>query len=94
MRIARDLHDAAGHGVTAMSLQAAAGLRAIDDDQDVSEVRHVLEEIKRTSKSTMEDMRKLLGLLRPSDPGEVERARVKLSHLDEMVAECRAAGLR
>jgi signal transduction histidine kinase len=93
MRIARDLHDAAGHGVTAMSLQAAAGLRAIDDNQDVSEVRHVLEEIKRTSKSTMEDMRKLLGLLRPSDAGEVEQARVSLSHLGQMVAECRAAGL-
>ena len=41
----------------------------------------------------MEDMRKLLGLLRPSDTGEVEQARVSLSHLDQMVAECRAAGL-
>src|SRR3954453_7824799 len=28
MRIARDLHDAAGHGVTAISLQAATGVRA------------------------------------------------------------------
>ncbi len=35
MRIARDLHDAAGHGVTAISLQAANGLRAIDDDHDL-----------------------------------------------------------
>ena len=93
MRIARDLHDAAGHGVTAISLQAAAGLRLLDDEHDVAETRRVLEEIKRTSKSTMEDMRKLLGLLRPSDTGELEHARVSLSHLDQMVAECRAAGL-
>jgi signal transduction histidine kinase len=93
MRIARDLHDAAGHGVTAISLQAAAGLRALDDDRDAAEARGVLEEIKRTTKTTMEDMRKLLGLLRPSGTGEPERARVSLSHLDEMVAECRAAGL-
>ena len=93
MRIARDLHDAAGHGVTAISLQAAAGLRAIEDDHDTREARSILEEIKRTSRSTMEDMRKLLGLLRPSDAGELDQARVSLSHLDPMVAECRAAGL-
>jgi signal transduction histidine kinase len=93
MRIARDLHDAAGHGVTAISLQAANGLRALDDDQDMEEARVALEEVKRTARATMEDMRKLLGLLRPSDAGEIENARGSLSHLDQMVAECRAAGL-
>jgi signal transduction histidine kinase len=93
MRIARDLHDAAGHGVTAISLQAATGLRAIDDGADVEEARHVLEEIKRTSRIALEDMRKLLGLLRPADASDPERDRVSLSHLDVMIDECRAAGL-
>ena len=41
----------------------------------------------------MEDMRKLLGLLRPSDTGELDHTRVSLSHLDQMISECRAAGL-
>jgi signal transduction histidine kinase len=68
MRIARDPHDAAGHGVTAISLQAATGLRAIEDGADIDEARHVLEEIKRTSRIALEDMRKLLGLLRPALP--------------------------
>jgi signal transduction histidine kinase len=93
MRIARDLHDAAGHGVTAISLQAATGLRAIDDGADVEETRAVLEEIKRTSRIALEDMRKLLGLLRPSDASHPERDRVSLSHLNVMIEECRAAGL-
>jgi signal transduction histidine kinase len=93
MRIARDLHDAAGHGVTAISLQAANGLRALDDDRDVDEARTTLDEIKRTARATMEDMRKLLGLLRPGDGAELENSRVSLSHLDQMVAECRAAGV-
>jgi signal transduction histidine kinase len=93
MRIARDLHDAAGHGVTAISLQAATGLRAIDDGADVEEAREVLEEIKRTSRIALEDMRKLLGLLRPADAADPERDRVSLSHLEEMIGECRAAGL-
>jgi signal transduction histidine kinase len=93
MRIARDLHDAAGHGVTAVSLQAATGIRAIDDGADVDEARAVLEEIKRTSRIALEDMRKLLGLLRPSGTAQPERDRVSLSHLDVMIDECRAAGL-
>jgi signal transduction histidine kinase len=93
MRIARDLHDAAGHGVTAISLQATTGLRAIDDGADIDEARGVLEEIKRTSRIALEDMRKLLGLLRPSDSPYPERDRVSLSHLDVMIDECRAAGL-
>jgi signal transduction histidine kinase len=93
MRIARDLHDAAGHGVTAISLQAATGLRAIDDGADIDEARAVLEEIRRTSRIALADMRKLLGLLRPSDAAYPERDRVSLSHLDVMIDECRAAGL-
>ena len=93
MRIARDLHDAAGHGVTAISLQAATGLKMIDEDGDIDEARAVLEEIKRTSRIALEDMRKLLGLLRPSDTADPERDRVSLSHLDDMISECRAAGL-
>jgi signal transduction histidine kinase len=93
MRIARDLHDAAGHGVTAISLQAATGLRAIEDGGDVDEARAVLEEIKRTSRIALEDMRKLLGMLRPADASQPERDRVSLSHLDVMIGECRAAGI-
>jgi signal transduction histidine kinase len=92
MRIARDLHDAAGHGVTAISLQAAAGISALEEGDD-DEAQTVLEEIKRTSRTTMEDMRKLLGLLRPGDAPDPEQDRVSLSHLDEMIGECRAAGL-
>ena len=93
MRIARDLHDAAGHGVTAISLQAATGLRAIEDGADVDEARAILEEIKRTSRIALDDMRKLLGLLRPMDASDPERDRVSLSHLQVMIDECRAAGL-
>jgi signal transduction histidine kinase len=92
MRIARDLHDAAGHGVTAVTLQAAGGLRALETD-DVEGARTALEEIKRTARGAMEDMRKLLGLLRPSDSPDPDLDRVSLSHLDDMIAECRGAGL-
>jgi signal transduction histidine kinase len=93
MRIARDLHDAAGHGVTAVSLQAATGLRTLDEGGDVDDAYKTLEEVKRTSRIALEDMRKLLGLLRPGDSAHPERGRVSLSHLDDLLNECRAAGL-
>jgi signal transduction histidine kinase len=92
MRIARDLHDAAGHGVTAVSLQATVGLRSLDEGDDEG-ARETLEEIKRTSRIALEDMRKLLGLLRPSDSAYAELDRVSLSHLDQLTSECRGAGL-
>jgi signal transduction histidine kinase len=93
MRIARDLHDAAGHGVTAVSLQAATGLRTLDQGGDVNDAHETLEEIKRTSRIALEDMRKLLGLLRPGDSPYAERDRVSLTRLDDLISECRAAGL-
>jgi signal transduction histidine kinase len=90
MRIARDLHDAAGHGVTAISLQASNGLRSLDEGEDP---RESLEEIKRTSRIALEDMRKLLGMLRPGDEVRPELSRVSLSRMDPLFKECRAAGI-
>jgi signal transduction histidine kinase len=90
MRIARDLHDAAGHGVTAMSLQATNGLRSLDEGEDP---REALEEIKRTSRIALADMRKLLGVLRPTDELVPDADRVSLSQVDDLVEECRAAGV-
>jgi signal transduction histidine kinase len=90
IRIARELHDAAGHGVTAVSIQAAAGLRSLDNDPEAT--RTALQEIKRTSRITIEDMRKLLGVLRPGE-GDPELDRVSLAFLDDLIEECERAGL-
>lgn len=91
IRIARELHDAAGHGVTAISMQAAAGLRSVERDPDAT--REALEEIKRTSRIALEDMRRLLGILRP-DKAEPDRpVRVGLAQLDRLVDESQRAGV-
>ena len=89
MRIARELHDAAGHGMTAVSIQAAAGLRLVERDTEAA--KEALEEIVRTSKLTLEDMRRLLGVLRPASGDSFDR--VSLARLDELVARCRRAGV-
>jgi len=91
VRIARELHDAAGHGVTAVSIQAAAGLRFVDRDTEAT--RRALEDIKRTSRTTLEDMRRLLGVLRPSGAGTEPFDRVSLANLDQLVDESARAGI-
>lgn len=91
MRIARELQDAAGHGVAAVSIQAEAGLRAVDRDSD--RTRAALEEIKQTSRTTLENMRRMLGVLRPDQPGVDPFDRVSLTRLEELLAECRRAGI-
>ncbi len=91
MRIAREVHDAAGHGVTAVSIQAAAGLRSLDSDTEAT--RQALEEIKRTSRVTMEDMRRLLGILRPGTEGEAQLDRVSLAGVNTLIEEVERAGL-
>jgi signal transduction histidine kinase len=91
MRIAREVHDAAGHGVTAVSIQAAAGLRSLDSDTEAT--REALEEIKRTSRVTMEDMRRLLGILRPGTEGEAQLHRVSLAGVNTLIEEVERAGL-
>jgi signal transduction histidine kinase len=90
IRIARELQDATGAGVAAVSVQATAGLSAIDRDPEAT--RRALEEIARTAKTTLQDMRRLLGVLRPEDPGDAFD-RVSLTGTDELVAECRRAGI-
>ena len=91
MRIARELHDSAGHGVTAISIQAAAGLRSLESNPEAT--REALEEIKRTSRVTLEDMRRLLGALRPGETPVEALHRVSLAGLDELVGKCIRAGL-
>jgi signal transduction histidine kinase len=90
MRIARELHDSAGHGMTAVSLQATAALRNVEADPDAA--RDALREIKRVSRSAMGDMRRLLGVLRADEPAD-EFERVSVAHIGELVDDAREVGI-
>ena len=84
-RIARELHDVIAHGVSVIVVQAAAA----DDvfDQRPDRAREALRSIDATGRATLEELRKLLGAVRPAErPG--------LGRLAELVEPLRAAGLR
>ncbi len=91
MRIARELHDATGHGINVMSIQAAAALNTFQTDPDTA--RTALEAIRRTSKNTSEDMRRLLGVLRERGPAPEGPSRSSLARLDELLEESRRVGV-
>lgn len=64
-RLARELHDAVGHALSAVTLQAAAARRVLDSDPGF--VREALAAIEDTTRRTVGELDAVLGLLREGD---------------------------
>lgn len=62
LRLARDLHDIVTHAISAIVLQAAGARAVIADDPD--RATQALDAIETTSVRAMDELRRLLGLLR------------------------------
>jgi signal transduction histidine kinase len=91
LRIAQELHDVVAHSMSVIAVQAGMGVHVIDDQPDAA--KQALESISRTSRSTLQEMRRLLGVLRGEDG---ERAHVPapgLGDLPTLVEQVRATGL-
>lgn len=65
-RIARELHDVVGHAIAMMTVQAGAERMALGDARP--ETSRVLSQIEVTGRQTLQEMRRMLGLLRSDDP--------------------------
>jgi signal transduction histidine kinase len=94
IRIARDLHDVVTHNVSVIAVQAGAA-------HSTSRARperalEALGVIERTARSTLGELRTLLGVLRagddPAAPAPL-RPRPSIERLDELVAHARGAGI-
>ncbi len=70
LRIARELHDIVAHSLTVVALQADAA-DALLPDRPESAQRAVVT-IRVTAQEALQEMRRLLGLLRPVDPEQTE----------------------
>lgn len=62
LRIAQELHDVVAHSMGVIAVQAGAGVHVID--RDPHEAKRSLEAISETSRSTLTEIRRLLGVLR------------------------------
>jgi signal transduction histidine kinase len=90
-RIARELHDVVAHNISVMGVQAAAASRILQADEP--EVRTALDAIETTSRATVDEMRRMLGILRRIDDELALTPQPSLRDLDALVAQVRAAGL-
>jgi signal transduction histidine kinase len=62
VRIARELHDVLAHSLSQINVQAGVGLHLMDSQPD--KARDALASIKETSKSALDEVRSVLGVLR------------------------------
>jgi signal transduction histidine kinase len=92
LRIARELHDIVAHKLSIVVVQAQAAQRVADPAQ----ATRLIATIEETGRSALEEMRRLLGVLRPA-PDEPDTAppqpQPSLATLDTVLDQVRAAGL-
>jgi len=89
-RIARELHDVVGHGLSVVVLQLVAALGQVDRRVE-ADLRKRLEDVERSARETLAEMRRLLDLI--DDGGAPELApQPGLDQLDRLVADTRVAG--
>ena len=90
-RIARELHDVVAHNISVMGVQAAAASRIMQGDEP--DVRRALVAIETTGRATVDEMRRMLGILRRSDDELALAPQPSLRDLDALIEQVRAAGL-
>ncbi|MDQ0895568.1 signal transduction histidine kinase [Agromyces ramosus] len=82
VRIARELHDVIGHALSQINVQASVGLHLMDRDPE--QARTALGSIKETSKTALEEVRSVLGVIRDGEAPLVPQA--ELAELPRLVA--------
>jgi signal transduction histidine kinase len=92
-RIARDLHDSAGHAFNVIAIRAGAA--RLRHGQDPARCMNALGAIEDIARQTVADIDQFIGTLR-ADDAELEAVETPpgLASLDTLVAQRRAAGLR
>jgi len=69
LRIARDVHDLVGHGLSGIAVQSSTARLALDAGR-IETARTALAAVESASRAALGEMRQLLGVLRAGDAGE------------------------
>jgi signal transduction histidine kinase len=94
VRIARELHDVLAHSLSQINVQAGVGLHLIEKQPE--KAADALASIKETSKTALDEVRSVLGVLRAeggADPSAPLVPEPDLSRLDGLVASVTADGV-
>src|SRR6185369_863013 len=90
-RIARELHDVVAHSISVMVLQARGGRRVLESEP--SDARDAFAVIESTGQQALDEMRRLVGMLRGGEETLPLAPQPSLRELDTLVEQVRAAGL-
>jgi signal transduction histidine kinase len=91
VRIARELHDVVAHHVTLLTVQAGAVRETLDP---ADPARPVLDSMMATGRQAMQEMRRMLDVLRPEPGAAMERGpQPGIEEIGALVEQTRAAGL-
>jgi signal transduction histidine kinase len=91
-QIARELHDIVAHSLSVIAIQSGVGGHVLDLQPE--EARRALAAVESTSRSALEELRRVLEVLRRDDPGEPSLVPAPgLADIDRLLVQCWAAGL-
>jgi signal transduction histidine kinase len=90
-QIARELHDVVAHSISVMVLQARGGRRVLDTEP--ADAHDAFAAIESTGQQALDEMRRLLGMLRTRDEALPFAPQPSLKHLGSLVEQVQAAGL-
>jgi signal transduction histidine kinase len=90
-RIARELHDVVAHSLSVMVAQADGASYAIDSD--LAKAKGAILSVAQTGRDALNEMRRLLGVLRESDAGSGVAPQPGVEQLGELIDSVERAGL-
>ena len=90
-RIARELHDVVAHRVSLMTVQAGAAKTVAADDPEGA--LRAMEAVEQAGRQALEELRQLLGVLRPDAEVEVLGPQPGLADVPRLVDQFAEAGL-
>jgi signal transduction histidine kinase len=91
-RIARELHDVIGHSMSLIAVKATVANHVAEARPQ--ELRAALAVIEQTSRSTLAEIHRVLGLLRSDgDPQQAQLPAPGMADLPELAAHARSAGV-
>jgi signal transduction histidine kinase len=92
LRLARELHDVVAHAMSVIAVQSGVGAHIADTNPQGA--AKALAAIEATSRAALEELRRLLGVLRQEDEPQADLAPAPgLADLDSLLAEVSKAGL-
>lgn len=92
LRIARELHDVVAHGMSVVAVQSGVARHVLDTRPE--QARIALDVIASTSRRSLEELRRMLEVLRPGDPDGQLAPAPGLAGLTDLAEQMGRAGVR